>query len=350
MAAPEQIAVDIAGGRQTLPAPERILELGLAFWGSKALLSAVELGVFTELAKGALTADELGERLGLHPRSRRDFLDALVALKMLDRDDGRYLNTVETDLFLDRRKPSYLGGLLEMANARLYPFWGRLTEAVRTGTPQNEVRTGGNFFAALYDDPERLRQFLHAMTGLSRGASIAIAERFPFAGHGSVLDVGCAEGDLLVQLALAHPHLRGTGFDLPAVRGPYEHYVRSLGLEERLGFFAGDFFADELPKADVVLLGHILHDWSLDEKKQLLLKAYEALPSGGGVIVFEAIIDDDRRENAFGLLMSLNMLIETPEGFDYTGADCQEWMREIGFTETRVEHLLGPDSMVVGIK
>jgi 2-polyprenyl-3-methyl-5-hydroxy-6-metoxy-1,4-benzoquinol methylase len=346
----EQTLVEQSDETQAPPSPERILQLGLAFWGSKTLLSAVELRVFTELAKGPLRAEELGERLRLHPRSRRDFLDALVALGMLEREGERYANTVETDLFLDRAKPSYLGGMLEMANARLYPFWGRLTEALQTGQPQNEARTGGSFFAALYDDPERLRQFLHAMTGLSMGASIEIAKRFPFADYATVLDVGCAEGGLLVQLALANPHLRAIGFDLPAAREAFEDCVRSFALDERLEFRGGDFFGDELPSADVVVLGHILHDWSLDEKKQLLRKAYDAVRKGGAVIVFETIIDDDRRENAFGLLMSLNMLIETPEGFDYTGADCQQWMREIGFTHTRVEHLIGPDSMVVGIK
>lgn len=350
MATSGQIVVEQPNDSPTSANPDRILQLGLAFWGSKTLLSAVELGLFSELAKGALTADELGQRLGLHPRARRDFLDALVALGMLTRDGAQYSNTPETDLFLDRGKPSYLGGMLEMANARLYPFWGWLTDALRTGQPQNEARTGGDFFAALYEDPERLRQFLHAMTGLSMGASLEIAKRFPFAEYESVVDVGCAEGGLLVQLALAHPHLRGIGFDLPAARKAFEDYVRSFGLEERLQFHAGDFFADDLPHASVVVLGHILHDWSLDEKRQLLRRAYDGLPDGGAVIVFESIIDDDRRESAFGLLMSLNMLIETPAGFDYTGADCQRWMREVGFRETRVEHLIGPDSMVVGIK
>lgn len=350
MATTGQQVVEQPNEMQALPTPDGILQLGLAFWGSKTLLSAVELGVFSELANGALTAEELGARLGLHPRGRRDFLDALVALHMLDRDGERYANTLETDLFLDRGKPSYLGGMLEMANARLYPFWGSLTEALHTGAPQNEARTGGNFFAALYDDPERLRQFLHAMTGLSMGASVEIANRFPFADYETVLDVGCAEGGLLVQVALAHPHLRGIGVDLPAAREAFDDFVRPFGLGERLEFCARDFFSEDLPGADVVVLGHILHDWSLDEKKQLLRKAFAAIPEGGAVIVFESIIDDDRRENAFGLLMSLNMLIETPAGFDYTGADCQEWMREIGFTDTRVEHLIGPDSMVIGIK
>jgi precorrin-6B methylase 2 len=350
MASSDQILIEEPNKSQASLSPDGILQLGLAFWGSKTLLSAVELGVFSELAGGALTAEELGDRLGLHERARRDFLDALVALGMLGRDGERYFNTKESDAFLDRGKPSYLGGMLEMANVRLYPFWGRLTDALRTGEPQNEGRTGGNFFAALYDDPERLRQFLHAMTGLSMGASIEIAKRFPFAEHETVLDVGCAEGGLLVQVALAHPHLRATGFDLPEVRHAFEDHIRSFGLGERLQFRGGSFFEDDLPQADVVVMGHILHDWSLEEKKLLLRKAYDALPRDGAVVVFETIIDDDRRENAFGLLMSLNMLIETPAGFDYSGADCERWMRDIGFKDTRVEHLIGPDSMVVGVK
>ncbi len=337
-------------GADTHVTPGRIMELGLAFWGSKTLLSAVELGLFTELATGPQDADALARRLGLHPRGALDFLDALVALGMLTREDGVYANTAETELFLDRGKPGYIGGMLEMANARLYPFWGWLTDALKTGEPQNEARTGGDFFAALYGDPERLKQFLHAMTGLSAGAGAAIAAQFPFERYRSVLDLGCAKGGLLVQLAAAHPHLSGTGFDLPPARDAFERHVRSAGLEQRIGFVAGDFFSDALPSADVITLGHILHDWGLAEKRQLLAKAYDALPAGGAVIVFEAIIDDARRENTFGLLMSLNMLIETPSGFDYTGADCQRWMHETGFSETYVAPLAGPDSMVVGIK
>lgn len=330
--------------------PDAILKLGMGFWGSKTLLSAIELGLFTELAAGPRSCEELRASLGLHERSAHDFLDALVALGMLDRADGRYANTAATDVFLDRNKPSYVGGMLEMANARLYPFWGYLTEGLQTGQPQNEARAGGNFFAALYDDPDRLRQFLSAMTGLSAGASMAIADKFPFDRYESVLDLGCAEGGLIVQLARTHPHLHGIGFDLPAAQAPFEDYVGSFGLEDRIVFAGGDFFNDPLPVADVITMGHILHDWSMDEKRALLRKAYDALPEGGALILFEAIIDDDRRENAFGLLMSLNMLIETPGGFDYTGADAHRWMREVGFRETRMEHLVGPDSMVVGIK
>jgi hypothetical protein len=326
------------------------MQLGLGFWGSKTLLSAVELGLFTELAASPLDVATLTERLGLHRRSARDFLDALVALRMLDRDDGLYANTPAADLFLDRRKPSYLGGMLEMANARLYPFWGSLTEALRTGEPQNEAKHGGDLFGELYADPERLRNFLKAMTGISLGSARAIATKFPWGDYRTFLDVGGAEGAVAVQVASAHPHLTGGGFDLPDVRPHFEAYVAQHGLSDRIAFNAGDFFNDPLPRADVLVMGHILHDWNLEQKRMLIAKAYTALPPRGSFIVYETLIDDERRQNAFGLLMSLNMLIETRGGFDYTAADCMGWMREAGFREVRVEHLAGPESMVVGMK
>ncbi len=331
--------------------PDHILQTGFAFWASKTLLSAIELGLFTELAQGPLGYEALRTRLRLHPRSARDFFDALVATGFLTRTGDTYANTPETDAFLDRKKPSYLGGMLEMANNRLYPFWGTLTEGLRTGLPQNEVKTGAaGLFEGLYAEPARLKEFLKAMTGLSHGANMAIAHAFPWKDYRTYVDVGTAQGDLAGQIALVNPHLRGQGFDLPEVGPIFTEYMAQLGVADRVSFTTGSFFTDALPKADVVTMGHILHDWDLPTKKMLIQKAYDAVPKGGAVIIYEAIIDNERKQNAFGLLMSLNMLIETPGGFDYTGADCEEWLREAGFTSTRVEHLVGPDSMVVGIK
>ena len=334
-----------------LPTPENIMQLGFGFSASKTLLSAIELGVFTQLAKKPADVETISDVLGLHPRSARDFLDTLVALRMLERDESNvYSNTSESDAFLDREKPSYVGGILEMANQRLYPFWGSLTEALQTGKPQNEAKSGGNLFEVIYADPARLEGFLKAMTGISMGAAMAIAQKFPWSDYKTFVDVGCAQGAVPVQVALAHKHLVGGGYDLPSVRPIFEKYVGENNLSDCLTFQSGDFFRDDLPTADVIVMGHILHDWNLEEKMMLLKKAYDALPENGALIVYEALIDDERRENALGLLMSLNMLIETPGGFDYTGADCQKWMRETGFRQTRVEHLTGPDSMVVGIK
>ena len=335
------------------PSPENILQTGLAFWASKTLLSAVEMGVFTELAEtGPQHFDELSGHLGLHPRSSRDFLDTLVALKFLHRTDNNYANTPETDLFLDRRKPSYIGGILEMANARLYPFWGHLTEALRTGRPQNESSKGSGEspFTALYADPARLKNFLAAMSGISRGANIAIAKTVPWSNYKTYADIGTAQGDLAVQIALANPHLHGIGYDLPECAPIFEEYAEAHGLNGRVRFQAGDFFTQPLPNVDVITMGHILHDWNLDEKKMLIRKAYDALNPGGAFVVYDSIIDDDRSQNAFGLLMSLNMLIETSGGFDYTGADCINWMKEAGFCDARVEHLVGPESMVIAFK
>ena len=167
---------------------------------------------------------------------------------------------------------------------------------------------------------------------------------------GSVIDIGTAQGCLPVQIAVAHPHIRGGGFDLPPVRQAFERYVRTHELSDRLHFYAGDFFDDPFPSADVLVLGHVLHDWDLSTKKMLLKKAHDALPAGGALIVYDMMIDDARRTNVAGPLMSLNMLIETSGGFDYTGADCIGWMRESDFATARVEPLVGPHSMVVGIK
>jgi hypothetical protein len=331
--------------------PEHIMQVGLGFWASKTLLSAVELGVFSTLANAPADLPTLQGKLALHKRSARDFLDALVALKLLERENGIYRNTVETDLFLDRAKPSYIGGVLEIANARLYGFWGSLTEALRTGESQNESKTGGkDVFAALYADPDRLRGFLKAMSGISAGPAQAIAANFPWRDYKTFMDLGSAQGMVPATLARAHSHLAGIGFDLPQVKPVFEEFIAHRGVADRVRFQGGNFFEDPLPKVDVIVMGHILHDWDLAQKKLLLGKAFDALSEGGAVIVYDAIIDDDRRKNAFGLMMSLNMLIETAGGFDYTGEDCRGWLREVGFSGTRIEPLVGPDSMVIGFK
>ena len=330
--------------------PRTIMQIGMGFWASKTLLSAVELGLFTELAGGPLDLEALRARLGLHERGARDFLDALVALGLLAREDGKYANTAETALFLDRGKPSYIGGILEMSNARLYEHWGKLTEALRTGQQQNEQTGDGDTFVTLYAEPARLETFLRAMTGVSLLTGRVMAAAFPWHEVKSFADVGCAQGGLTAKIARAHPHLSAIGFDLAPVGPVFERYIASHGLASRVRFQSGNFFAEPLPSADVIIMGHILHDWDLLQKQMLLRKAHDALPAGGRLIVYDSMIDDDRRMNAPGLLMSLNMLIETPGGFDYTGADCIGWMKEAGFHDATLHPLDGPTSMVVGRK
>jgi hypothetical protein len=335
--------------------PAHIMQVGMGFWGSKTLLSAVELDLFTKLGDEAMTGPQIGEALELDARAVPDFPDALVALELLDREgEGNgalYRNTQATGVFLDKASPAYIGGILEMANARLYPFWGDLTEALQTGQPQNEIKqTGKAMFEELYADPDRLEQFMNAMAGVSHGPFQALAEKFDFSKYETLCDVGGATGQLAITVAGRHPHLRCTSFDLPVVEPIAARTIEAGGLSDRVTAVGGDFFADPLPKADVITMGLILHDWNLDKKQHLIQAAYDALPEGGAFIVIENLIDDPRRENAFGLLMSLNMLIEFGDAFDFTGADFNGWCKEAGFKTTEVVPLAGPTSAGIAYK
>jgi hypothetical protein len=335
--------------------PARIMEVGMAFWPSRVLLSAVKLGVFTELGKGARTGDGLREALGLHPRSNPDFFDTLVALRFLEREgDGEaanYKNTTETALFLDRNSPAYMGGFLEMAHDRLYPFWGNLVDGLKTGKAQNETKDGGKgLFEELYSQPERLEQFMDAMAGISVGNFQAFAQKFDFSKYKTLTDVGGATGLLSMLVAKQNPHMTCTTTDLPAAVAIATSKIAEAGMSDRVAAEPVDFFTDAIPPADVVTMGMILHDWNLEKKMMLIRKAYDALPDGGAFVVIENIIDDARRENAFGLMMSLNMLIEFGEAFDFSGADFDGWCKEVGFKRTEVIHLAGPASAAVAYK
>jgi SAM-dependent methyltransferase len=335
--------------------PARILEVGMAFWPSKTLLSAVELDVFTTLGDRALTGHDLAQELALHPRANPDFFDTLVALRFLERDgdgpEALYRNSKEASAFLDKKSPHALTGFLEMANARLYPFWGELTAALKTGQPQNEMKNGGTSpFEELYRKPERLQQFLDAMAGLSAGNFQALAAKFDFSRYKTLCDVGGATGQLSMFVARAHPHMRCISTDLPAPTAIATAKIAAAGLSDRVSAQPIDFFADPLPRADVITMGMILHDWNLEKKMRLIQAAYDALPPGGAFIVVESLIDDARRENAFGLMMSLNMLIEFGDAFDYSGADFASWCRQVGFTKTEIIPLAGPSSAGVAYK
>ena len=328
---------------------DRIMQLGHAFLGAKTLLSAVELGVFTVLAEGPLDLDALRKRIGIDKRGARDFLDALVALGMLERQDGRYANSADTNLYLDRNKPTYVGRLLESFNARHFSIWGSLTTALRTGEPQSGPRANGNF-PALYADQTALELFASSMTVKTLPAAKQLAAKFPWSDYRSLIDIGTAEGCLPVEIALAHPHIIGGGFDLPHVGPQFDAYVIKHALADRLRFYPGDFFTDQIPTADVLVLSRVLHNWDHAMQRMLLKKAYDALPPRGALIVHERLIDDERRFNADGLLASLNMLLMSAGGSHFTGADCAGWMQEVGFQDISIQQLTAEQSMISGIK
>lgn len=329
---------------------EDILQLGYAFRGAKALMSAVELGVFTALGDGPVDSEALRGRLGIAERGARDFFDALVALGLLQRDsEGRYSNAPASDRHLDASKPDYIGGLLDNLNAREYGAWNALSEALRAGRPQTGFDTAQHF-GKLYADPRRRDMFVKGMTGATLPAAQSLARRFPWERYATFADIGTAQGCVPVQLALAHGHLKGNGFDLPVLEPGFVEYVAGHGLSDRLSFVPGDFFSDPLPASDVLIMGRVLHNWDLPAKRMLLEKAFAALPVGGALIICERLIDDARRESVAGLLSSLNMLIMTEGGFDFTAADCIGWMRDAGFRETRVETLVASHSMIIAAK
>jgi len=335
--------------------PDHILQIGFGFGASKILLSAVELGVFSLLANGPKTGLELQNAMGLHPRGTYDFLDGLLALGLLQRDGtgeaGKYGNTPATARFLVKQSPQYIGGVLEMANARLYRFWADLTPALKTGKPQNEIKdTGKSMFAELYSDPARLEQFMNAMAGISMANFTAFAEKFDFSKYRTLADIGGATGQLSAIVAARHPHMQCRTCDLAEVRPIAERRLKERDLGGRVVTDTIDFFADEFPKADIITMGMILHDWNLEKKKMLIAKAYRALPPGGALVAVENLIDDDRRQNAFGLMMSLNMLIEFGDAFDFTGAQFTEWCKEQGFSRCEIIHLAGPASAAVAYK
>jgi SAM-dependent methyltransferase len=343
------------GMNTPLPAPDSIVQTAFGFWNSKVLLTAVTFGLFTTLGQRRLTGIQIREELDLHPRGVADFLDALVAMKFLDREgdgtDAKYLNTPATALYLDRNSPRYIGGILEMLNARLFKFWHDLPEALHTGQAQNETKHGEKgIFEDLYVDPAKLEQFLDAMTGLSRINFEALAQKFDFSRYRTLCDVGGATGLLCIEVAKKHPHIQCISFDLPPVEPVAKKHIDAAGLSDRISIQSGDFFRDPLPKADVITMGMILHDWNLERKMQLIRSAYEAVAPGGAFVVVEALIDNPRRDNVFGLLMSLNMLIEFGEAFDYSAADFEKWCGEVGFKRFETIHLAGPSSAAIAYK
>jgi hypothetical protein len=329
--------------------PDHIIETAFAFRKSKALLSAVELGLFETLAKGPQNAEQLTGRLGLKGRGARDFFDALVALKLLDRDaDGCYVNAPDSSVYLDPAQATYIGDLLEYLNARMYRTWDLLTPALRQGAQCGPAAAGG--FAGFYKDQAAFDIFLKGMTGGSRLAAQALAKQFPWESYDTVIDIGTAQGCIPVEIAKAHPHLTGGGFDLPELQAAFATYVCAHGLDKRLTFYSGNFFEDPLPSADVVIMGRVLHDWGLPQRRLLLDKAYRALPKNGVLIVVESFIDDSRRVFAHSLLASLNMLIQTEDGSEFTALECMTWMREAGFNATNVTRLTGAQAAVIGIR
>ncbi len=339
--------------------PSKIMQVGMGFWLTKALLAAIKFRLFTLLAGTKLTGKQIKDKLSIGTTNRHvyDWLDALVSAGFLQRegvmDSSVYSNAADTDMFLDKNKPSYIGGILEMGNNRLYGFWGNLEEALTTGKQQNEAKNAdGNmsFFTDLYKDPAKLEEFMDAMSGIQIGNFMMLAKKFDFGKYKTLLDVGGADGALSIFVCRSHPTIQCITFDLPPVKPLAGKKISQAGLSDRIKFVGGDFMTDELPKADIITMGNIIHGLEEDSKQQLINKAYALLPDGGALMTIENIIDDERRKNTFGMLMSLNMLIENGDAFDYMPSDFARWASTAGFKRTEIIPLAGPTSAAIAYK
>jgi hypothetical protein len=308
---------------------DTVLRMARSFYPSQLLLNAVQLGVFTALGEGPATGEQLRERLDLHPRAARDFFDALVAHELLVRNGELYSNCATADLHLNQNKPdSYLGGFFS-TTAKIYPLWGNLADSLRTGKPQ----VNQDHIFEIYQGPvEEQREFFDTMAGVTRMVAPDVVRALDWSRYKSVVDVGGSTGTLSAEIARAHPHLQTTCLDLPLIKPHFEDKIARLGLAGQVEFHSCDFFTEPLPEADVLVFGHILHDWNVEERQALLDKAFSAVRPGGAVLVFDMMIDDERRSRSHALLSSLDMLLFSPGGSEYTFAELSGWLLTAGFS------------------
>jgi len=321
--------------------PAGILRLGNAFCDAQALLTAVELDLFGQLHKGPATLEEIRTGLGLHGRGLHDFLTLLTSLGLIELRDGRYSNAEGSDKYLVREVPTYIGGFLMRSSRNLYPAWGKLDQALRTG----EKQSGGEFLA-LTKMPGLLKQFIGMMDALTTQLAPELSAAVDWSGFRTLLDVGGCRGNLAAQLVKAAPHLEGHVFDLPPMEPFFDENVNELGLTGALTFHGGSFFDQPLPPADVVVIGHVLHDWDESQRAFLINKAFEAVNPGGALLVYDRMLDDSENlvEN---LVISLDMLLVTDGGSEYPAEEIHRVARAAGFAATTEQRLGDYDTLVI---
>ncbi|MFL6141119.1 MAG: methyltransferase [Labedaea sp.] len=322
-----------------------LLRLATGFWDARALAVAVELDLFTVLAKAPATLPELCQVLGLHPRPAEALLNGLAALGVLELAGDHYRNGAAAATWLDRAQPAYLGSLSTLAGSQ-FPLWSRLNTLLVTGQPQ----TGGHTELDGYSDEAALRRFVESMDVLSAPCGAALAATFDWSGRTTLVDLGGGRGNVVATVLGAHPHLRGASFDLPDLRPLFDEHVTRLGLADRMRFHAGDFFRDELPPADVYLLGHLLADLDDERCEQLVARVADALPPGGTLLVYDAMIDPDRPQTWRNWLLMLNLQLVSPGGTGYRTKDCQSWLTRAGLVEVGACPLVDHETLVTGVK
>lgn len=337
--------------RELSPIP--LMQLATGFWAFKTLATAHELDLFSRLSgTTGTTVAELTETLAIEERPAEMLLTGCAALGLLDKNDDRYLNSPLAEEFLVRGMPYYFGGFVQMLDQRLYPGWGRLTQAIRTNRPTTwDPERQSSLFDG--EDPQLLAVFWEAMHSLSTFTARALGQAVDLSSARRLLDVGGGSAAYDIELCRRYPDLTATVYELPQVADIAAGKVKEADLSDRVETVTGDFFADSaLPGGhDTILLSMIMHDWAEERCRAILQKCWAALPSGGQVIISELLVNDTRTGPPAAALMSLNMLVET-EGRNYTPAEYHSWLRDLGFHDVRTVwfEAAGANGAVIGRK
>jgi len=316
--------------------PTPVLQSLDGFRRSKAMFAALELGIFERLHRGPAKADVLARELSLNPDAAERLLDACVGSGFLGKADGVYSNLPVASTYLVRSSPAALVGYIDYSNRVGYRMWGDLETAIRKGIHLWETTYGlkGDIFAHFFKSEDAKRTFLMGMHGMGMLSSPRVVEMFDLGRFKHLVDLGGATGHLTIEAVRRYPTLRGTVFDLPPVVAVTREFIERSPDKARLDVAAGDFFKDPLPEADLFALGRILHDWSAEKIKTLLSKIVARLPSGGGLLIAERLLNAEKTGPLPGQLQSLNMLVCT-EGKERNAAEYRAILLEAGFAEVQ---------------
>jgi acetylserotonin N-methyltransferase len=332
------------------PDPSPVLNLIEAFRGSKVMFAAVSLQVFDHLEEAA-TVTELASALHVQAEPLERLLDACVGLKLLRRNGLRYENLPVAQVYLRRKSPQSLTGYILYSNEVLLRLWSHLEDAVREGTPRWKQSLGseGSIFEHFFRTPEAKQTFLQGMHGLGALSSPAVAQAFDLSPFRQLVDLGGATGHLAIATCERFPDLRAVVFDLEEVIDAARIHMSQSPASERIGAVAGDFFRDELPEGDLFALGRIVHDWPDERVQTLLSRIYQRLPPGGGLLLAEKLLHDDKSGPVSAQLQSLNMLVCT-EGKERSLEEYRQLLEAAGFRDVQGRFTQRPLDAIFALK
>jgi O-methyltransferase domain/Dimerisation domain len=330
-----------------------LMDIVCGYITAQALITSCNLGVFEALSDGPLTAADLAQRIAIHPVGCRRLLGMLVKLELVTRDGERYANS-EVGAFCTSKADVNLSAVAGFGNP-FYHMYEFLPDALREYSPRWQQAVGAtsaDVFAAMYEDPARLRQFAYFMNALSIPQGQLIADSYDFSSHRCIMDIAGGPGGQAVQIGLKHPHLRGIISDMPPVCAIATEYIQRCGLSDRFTAVPADLFEGPYPAgADVIVLGHILHDWNDQHCRTILRNCAAALPARGVLLVSESVLEPDYSGSMFGLVKDLTMLVASePDSRERTEAEYRALLDEAGFDVTDVIRLDAPRDLLVARK